>query len=98
MSDLAPNQFAVGSEVWTVTEDDDGTLRATAPGREAVAFMTESGSFPEQLAALCAKLGPWFHAKGKAEGAEETFAKWQRSLDECEALAMANIAKEALAS
>ena len=75
---LAKNQFTVGSEVWTVTEDDDETLRANAPGHEAVAFMTESGSFPEQVAALLAKLAPWFHAMGKAEGKEEVCASWEQ--------------------
>jgi hypothetical protein len=90
---LAKNQFTVGSEVWTVTEDDDGTLRANAPGHEAVAFMTESGSFPEQAAALCAKLCAWAYAKGKAEGKEEVCASWEKF-----ASREAAKAKEALAS
>ena len=75
---LSKNQFQIGSEVWTVTEDEDGTLRANAPGRETVAFMTESGSFPEQVAALLTKLAPWFHAVGKAEGVEQTVKSWEQ--------------------
>jgi len=90
---LAPNQFQIGDQVWTVAEDELGDLRATSGGSEVLATMPADGSIPEQVAKLLGKMGIWFYSSGMAAGKNSVYAEWQKSLNEREALA-----KEALAS
>jgi hypothetical protein len=75
---LAPNQFEIENQVWTITEDELGDLRATSGGSEVLATMPVNGSIPEQVAKLAEKLCAWAYAKGKAEGKEDVCASWEK--------------------
>jgi len=73
---LAKNQFEAAGLVWTVIKDDGGDITIEAPGFSVIAFMPENGEMEIQVADLFAKLAPFLHAAGRAQGKEEICHVW----------------------